>query len=284
MWLQGVEQSAFLAQSSELLPGFLKRNNDTSALRRCVVTVADVDRTRLLLFGTNNKDEVVLRQLAGADLLLQRVSSDINIDIELVILQDLLDLPCIVIDSRHNRYNQDLTRADPERPLAAKVLGDDTQKPLETANDRAVNDNGAGTAGCGLVGLGVCLLLRFLLGSLGLFASHILELEVEGCLVVELDGGTLELSLESISNRNVDLRTVESTISFVNSPVVALELGHGLLQLLFGVVPRLELTEILFGTSGKLELKGEAEQSIYGLQEVKESFDFRFNLSASAGL
>jgi hypothetical protein len=69
----------------------------------------------------------------------------------------------------------------------------------------------------------------------------------------------LELSLESISNGDVDLRTVECTIAFVNRPVFTLELGHRRLELLLGIVPGLEFPEILLWASGKLQLERKAE-------------------------
>ena len=226
---------------------------------------------------THTENEVVLSQLSSTNLLLHSVTADVNVDIQLVITQELLQLFDVVVHGRHDGNNKNLARADPEGPLATKVLDQDTQESLEGTNNGTVDDNGTGTARTWLVGLGFTL-LRFFGTSLGLLVRHVLELEVNWCLVVQLNGGTLELSLEGISDGDINLRSVESAITLVDGPVIALEVRHGLLQLLFGVVPRLNLTQILLGTGRELQLEGETEQAIDGLQEIEETLNFRSDL------
>lgn len=190
----------------------------------------------------------------------------------------MLQLLNIVVHSRHNGDNQNLTRTDPEWPLAAKVLNQYTQEALKATNDSSVDDDGARPTWTRLVGLGLAFLLGLFHNSLALLVGHVLELEVDWCLVVQLDSSTLELSLESISNGDVDLRTIECTIAFVNRPVFTLELGHRRLELLLGIVPGLEFAEILLWASGKLQLECKAEQPVDGLEEIKETLDLGGNL------
>lgn len=185
----------------------------------------------------------------------------------------MLQLLNIVVHSRHDGDNQNLTRADPEWPLATKVLNQDTQETLKATNDSSVNDDGARPTWTRLVGLGLAFVLGVFHNGLALLVGHVLELEVDWCLVVQLDSSTLELSLKSISNGDVNLRAIECTIALVNRPVFTLELGHRRLELLLSIVPGLEVAEILLWASGKLQLESKAEQSVDGLEEIKETLD-----------
>lgn len=228
------------------------------------------------------EDEVVLLKLSSTDLLLHGVAAEVDVHVQLIAAENRLQLLNVVVDSRHDRHDQDLTRADPERPLATEVLDQNSKETLKTADDSTVDDHRASTARTRLVGLGLTLLSGI---SGSLLVAHVLELEVNGSLVIKLDGGTLELSLEGVSDGNIDLRTVEGTITLIDGPVIALELGHGRLELLLCVVPGLELTQILLGPGGELQLEGEAEKAVNGLQEVEQTLDFRCDLySVSSGL
>jgi len=176
-----------------------------------------------------------------------------------------------------------------------------------------VNDNGASTARTGVDRLGLLLLLGLfslysllgllgllslcgLLGLLDLLVSHILKPEVQRCLIVKLypvssctfhdrtlnisylNRGTLEFTLESVGNGDIDLGSVEGTATLVDGPVIALELGHGLLQLILRFVPRLLGAETAIRLGTQLEFKLEAEEAVDGLQEVEETLNFRHDL------
>jgi len=226
---------------------------------------------------THTENEVVLSQLSSTDLLLHGVTADVNVDVQLVITQELLQFLDVIVHGRHDGDNKNLARADPEGPLATKVLNQDAQESLEGTNNGTVDDDGTGTARTRLVGFGLTLLRLFRTG-LGLLVRHVLELEVDRCLVVQLDGGTLKFSLQGISDGDIDLRSIESAVTLVDGPVATLEVRHGLLQLLFGVVPRLNLAQILLRTGRELQLEGETEQAIDGLQEIEEALNFRSDL------
>jgi len=209
---------------------------------------------------------------------LQSVAAEVDIDIQLVIEQNLLQFLNIIVDSRHDGHNQDLPWTYPERPLATEVLSQNSQEALETADDGTVDDNWTRTTGARLIGLGFAF-LSGLWSCLALLVRHIFELEVNGCLIIELDGGTLELSLQSVGNGDINLRAIEGTITLVEFPVITFKLGHRFAQLSLSVVPRLDVAKELLWPSGQLELKGKAEKAVNGLQEVEEAFDFRSDLS-----
>ena len=204
------------------------------------------------------------------DLLLHGVTTDVDVHIQLVFTQDILQLMDIVIHGGHNRHNQNLARTNPKRPLATKVFDNNTEETFEATNDRTMDDDRTGTTRSKL------LVLTFL--RLTPLVGHVLELEVKGCLVIQLNGGTLEFSLESISNGDIDLGTIESAIALIDDPVVALEFCHCCFQLLLSVVPCLNFTKILLRASRKLQLECEAEQAINGLQEVEQPLNFRRDL------
>lgn len=276
--LKSVDQSPLLPQRPELLADLVERNHHALFLGSRVITVADVNRAALLFGSTNNEDEVILLKLSSTDLLLHGVAAEVDVHIQLIAAENRLQLLDVVVDSRHDGHNQNLTRADPERPLATEVLNQNSKETLETADDSTVDDNRAGTARTRLVGLGLTLLSGI---SRSLLIAHVLKLEVDRSLVIELDSRALELSLEGVSDGNIDLRPVEGTITLIDGPVIALELGHGRLELLLCVVPGLELTQVLLGPGGELQLEGETEQAIDSLQEVEQTLDFRSDLVLS---
>lgn len=98
--------------------------------------------------GELTEYEVILGQLRVANLLLQGVAAQINIDIHLLLLEDGLDLFGVRVKANAHRHNHDLSRAQPERPPSGKVLGQDTCEPLNTASHSTVNHHWAGTT-CG---------------------------------------------------------------------------------------------------------------------------------------
>ena len=79
-------------------------------LRLRYISVADIHTPALLLLRTNYKDEIVLLQLTCANLLLHSVSCDVNINVHSIVTEDFLQLEHIIVDSRHNRDDEDLTR------------------------------------------------------------------------------------------------------------------------------------------------------------------------------
>ena len=85
--------------------------------------------------------EVVLRDLSIADLLVQRVGSEVDVGVDAQRRKLIRDLLRVAIDDTRNRDDQHLPWAQPKRPLASEVLRDDRDEALQGAEDRAVHDD-----------------------------------------------------------------------------------------------------------------------------------------------
>lgn len=77
--------------------------------------------------------------------------------------------------------------------------------------------------------------------------SSILKVKSDGKLEVELDSSALVGSLEGIVKLDVDLRTVECTVSVFGGPFFS-ELIQGFGQSLLRLVPDLDLSQVFLGT------------------------------------
>jgi hypothetical protein len=73
------------------------------------------------------------------------------------------------------------------------------------------------------------------------------------------------------------LWAVESAIARVQGPLEA-ELVQGLLQLLLGLIPGLDLAEELLRACAQSELKAEAKYAVNVSQEIQAALNFAFNL------
>ena len=127
-----------------------------------------------------------------------------------------------------------LAGAEPERPLAAVVLAEDGEHPLDAAEHGAMDHDGPGE------------LLALLLGVGG-----VLQIEADGELEVELDGGALVDAVHGVHDLDVDLGTVEGTVAGVDAPpALAGEGVHGPGERGLGPVPEGLLAEGLLGPGG----------------------------------
>jgi hypothetical protein len=299
---------SLISQSLHLLDGNIKRNELTQLLGGRVISVSDVDSAGLLLLSTDNEDEVVLGELTGTDLLLHGVTGNIDISVHTLAAEQSLELLDVVVDSRHDGDNEDLARRKPEWPLAGKVLGENGDETLERTVDSTVNhDRTLATRGqlTAVAGRALLALLtldsrsafnRLLLGNrslldlldlltldLGFTSLGTAELKVELLrkLEVELDGGALELTLESVRDGDIDLGAVEGTITRVELPLGTTssdELIESLSELSFSLVPGGNITKMALRTGGKLHLEGETELAIDGTEEVEETENLRLDL------
>lgn len=195
----------------------------------------------------------------------------------------------------HDEY---LSRGQPERPLARKVLRDDPDEALQTPEDRAVDHDGARRRAA-RVGSGC-----FVRGA-------VLEVEALGELEVELDGRALERAAEGVPNLDVDLGAVERAVARVQFPLARVELVQRLRQLLeeegwrsamyvhvregikedeeketktycLGLVPGLDVPKVVLRAGGKLEGELEAEEAIDVLHEIEERRDLLLDLRGHA--
>lgn len=178
------------------------------------------------------KDEVVLLQLASADLLLESVAAQVHIGEHPLLLEDVPNLLGILVGSRHDRNNEDLAGAQPERPLASKVLGEHTKHALKATHDGSVNHDWARVSGRQIL-RGIAAVTDATL----ILACQVSKLESSRKVKVQLDGTALVVSAESIVQSDVDLGAVESTVTGVHFPLGIVFLSEGvqsLLKLLLG--------------------------------------------------
>ena len=222
------------------------------------------------------ENEVVLFQLTSADLLLESVAAQIHIAVQSLGLEDLLNLLGVIVGSGHNRHNQDLSGAEPEWPLSTKVLSQNAKHSLETTQHGSVNHDRACVSSREFF-LGVAAVADSRLSLVG----NVSELESSRQVEVELHGTALVLTLQRIKQGDINLGTVESTITRVELPLSAGLLGEGLegfLKFLLGSIPCSDITNVLLRSGRKLELESEAENSVDAAQEVESRLDFLSNL------
>lgn len=74
---------------------------------------------------------------------------------------------------------------------------------------------------------------RFVCSTLAVFSGTVFELESFGKLEVKLDCGALEGAAEGVTDGNVDLGSVESTIAGVDLPLAGVLLLESSFELLF---------------------------------------------------
>ena len=109
-YLNFVLCSSLIPQLNELLNGLIKRNNLTTLLRSLVITVSPVDGPCLLLFSTDDHNKIVKSQLCCTDLLLHSVAADVDVSVDVLLAKGSLDLLDIVVGTRHDGNDHDLTR------------------------------------------------------------------------------------------------------------------------------------------------------------------------------
>lgn len=108
-------------------------------------------------------------------------------------------------------------------------------------------------------------LVRVCFGFDGSVRCDVFEIELLRELKVELDGGALVISLQRIGDGNVNLWSVEGPIAGIEFPLgpsLCCEQLQCYLQLVFGLVPRLDLAEEVIRTGRELELEGEAKSAV----------------------
>jgi len=114
--------------------------------------------------------------------------------------------------------------------------------------------------------------------------TTVLEVELLRKLEVELDGGALELTLESVRDGDVDLGTVEGTVTRVELPLgtaTSNELIKSLGKLSLGLIPGSNIAKMTLGTGRKLHLEGETELAIDSAEEIEETKNLRLDLVLS---
>lgn len=109
----------------------------------------------------------------------------------------------------------------------------------------------------------------------------VLEIESDGKLEIKLNGTALMRSLEGIEHLNVDLGSVEGSITWVFLPGFA-KLVESLSKSALSLIPESIISKLVLRSGGELKLKLEAKDSIDEVKEVKYSQDFSHNVLRSA--
>jgi len=141
------------------------------------------------------------------------------------------------------------------------MLQKDGHETLDGAKDGTVNHDRA-------------LVLHI---SITLSRSHVLKVETDGKLEIELDGGALVVALEGITDVNINLRTVEGTITRVDLPREASAVEHSL-QARLGAIPKGGITHEVLRTGGELHAEVETKDGVGELDEVKHASDLLLDL------
>mmetsp|Transcript_9468 Transcript_9468/g.23585 ORF Transcript_9468/g.23585 Transcript_9468/m.23585 type:complete len:219 (+) Transcript_9468:50-706(+) len=187
-----------------------------------VFSGANVHGAILHLGFSNHQLEVVLGNLGVSDLLLEGGLGKIHVSVHARLVELLSNavgvFPKVLVDGN----DHGLSRADPEGPLSAPVFAQDCEHALYTSQHGTVHNNGTGEL--------LALFLRI---------GGVFQIETNGELEIELDGGTLVDAIHGIHDLDIDLGTVKGTISGIHPPVaLAIERVEGLLERCLGLVPQ----------------------------------------------
>lgn len=107
---QLVGESALRLERDHFFHNFLQRDRLSPCLCADIVSVPDVDAAGVCLLRTDSEDEVVLRNLGIADLLIQRDVRKIDLAVDASIPKRLHDLLRIGFVRSRDRHNNRLPR------------------------------------------------------------------------------------------------------------------------------------------------------------------------------
>mmetsp|Transcript_3914 Transcript_3914/g.9378 ORF Transcript_3914/g.9378 Transcript_3914/m.9378 type:complete len:339 (+) Transcript_3914:286-1302(+) len=241
-----------------------------------------VHRQLALLICAHHGNVVPLRQLRLSDLLVERLAARLGLGVEPVIVQLALDPDSIVVELRADWHDHHLARGQPERPLPSVVLHENRRHALNGAQDGPVDHHGSLEAVLQAalppdhLALGILLLCSLELCSFVLLIHFlhallpVLQVEADGSIEVQLDRAALMLSLHRILKPDVDLGTVECSVSRVQRPLSA-RLVQRCLELRLRVVPDLLGSQSLLRPRRQGVARLEPEDLVDKVQEVQSS-------------
>ena len=157
-----------------------------------------------------------------------------------------------------------LSRTEPEGPLALEVLEKNSEGSLHRTENSSVDNDWT------------------LLGFLTLACRLVSEVEANRQLEIELNSGCLMDSVQAILDLDIDLGTVEGTITRIDLPVaLSSELIQRLRELSLRLVPELQITHGLLRTSREGQLRTHAKDIVDLLHKVKRGAHFLLDLHPS---
>lgn len=266
-----------------------------------VVPRPDVEKTCFHFLFASHEDIVPLGKLRVTHLLVNVTLGAIQLDFVAQLVQVEVNSFTVVHSLLRNGANDGLPGRKPERPLSSQVLAEDGEETLNGAQNCSVDDNRATEArlerhlvpreGTSIVLIGGEFLRGHLLLGLGdvlegslLFCSVfmlILEVKAEGLLEVDLNGTALVLSAQRIVDLDIDLGTIEGSITVVESPGLT-ELDESFLEGSLSLIPLLLRAESVVRPRRQLELVGKAEDAINVFEEVQTGKDLLTDLFCRA--
>jgi hypothetical protein len=117
-----VVQTPLIPQLDQLLHRLIERHNLPALLRRLVIPIPPIHSARTLFLRANYHDEIVQRQLRRANLLLHRISTDVDVGVESLFAQHGLHFLDVVVCTGHYGDDHDLAGGQPEGPAAREVF------------------------------------------------------------------------------------------------------------------------------------------------------------------
>ena len=227
-----------------------------------VVTAANGHRVGLSLVVTHHQNIVELSELGFAHHLVQSTTRLLQLHLEVLSPQGSLHLLSVLHAGGVHGDDDGLARAQPERPLALEVLQQDGEGALHGSQNGTVDHH------------------RALHGSL---SALVAQVEADGELEVQLDGGGLVDTAKAVQHLDIDLGAVEGSVAGVDLPVTgADELVQRLAEVLLGLVPQLDVSHGLLGASGQLQLEGHTEDAVDVAHEVQHTADLLLDLVGTA--
>ena len=227
-----------------------------------VVTAANGHRIGLSFVITHHQNIVELSKLGFTHHLIQSAASLLQLHLEVLSPQGSLHLLSVLHAGGVHGDDNGLARAQPEGPLALEVLQQDGEGTLHGTQNGAVDHH------------------RTLHGSLGTLVAQV---KADGELEVQLDGGGLVYTTKAVQHLNINLGTIERSVTRVDLPVASTdELVQGLAEVLLGLIPQLDFSHGLLGTSGQLQLEGHTEDAVDMAHEVQHTTDLLLDLVRAA--
>mmetsp|Transcript_34559 Transcript_34559/g.64016 ORF Transcript_34559/g.64016 Transcript_34559/m.64016 type:complete len:314 (+) Transcript_34559:279-1220(+) len=220
----------------------------------------DVDRLARLFLLSQNENVVVLGDRRVAHFLLKLVVALIDVNVVSGVVQLLRDLVGVLVVGLGHGHNAHLPGREPQRPLSTPLLAKNRKHSLDGPKDGTVDDN---------------RLLHELV------RAPKFEPKPDRKLEVELHRGALVPALEGVLELNVDFRPVERTVPWIELPlhfVLRAERLQALSQLLLGLVPDLDVPDILVRSRGELQVERESHGIVHILHELERALDLREDL------
>ena len=196
-----------------------------------LVSWIDINSSVLFLIWTCNNNIVPLCLLTNSYSVWQLLLWSIEFTMVTFWVKILIDLLTVRLELGSNWANKNLSWWEEEWPFSSKMLNQNSHESLNWSQDSSVDHDWSCKAlldGLLLPGIGMIVIFiswedlgfkdLFLFIFFNILVSLILEVEPDWQVEIKLDGTTLVMSLKSIEYLDINLWSIESTISWVLFP------------------------------------------------------------------